>query len=127
MDVDAEMAAILQSSRFAEEFLIRAGGANAAALQGCCCKAVKVGRRQLCGWVKELGMGYQKGWYQWNDTKTPESFWAGQELMGHQEWCLVPESGQTVLLHNLEPSKGGSALTTPTCPWGLVRLTAGLP
>ncbi|NWV25759.1 AS3MT methyltransferase, partial [Origma solitaria] len=37
VDVDAEMAAILQSSRFAEEFLIRAGGANAAALQGCCC------------------------------------------------------------------------------------------
>ncbi|NXE33656.1 AS3MT methyltransferase, partial [Ptilorrhoa leucosticta] len=36
VDVDAEMAAILQSSRFAEEFLIRAGGANAAALQGCC-------------------------------------------------------------------------------------------
>ncbi|NXY55948.1 AS3MT methyltransferase, partial [Callaeas wilsoni] len=37
VDVDAEMAAILQSSRFAKEFLIRAGGANAAALQGCCC------------------------------------------------------------------------------------------
>ncbi|NXY01913.1 AS3MT methyltransferase, partial [Pteruthius melanotis] len=36
VDVDAEMAAILQSSRFAEKFLIRAGGANAAALQGCC-------------------------------------------------------------------------------------------
>ncbi|XP_053927879.1 arsenite methyltransferase isoform X1 [Cuculus canorus] len=41
VDVDAEMAAILQSSRFAEEFLIRAGGAKAAALQGCCRKAVK--------------------------------------------------------------------------------------
>ncbi|NXU39415.1 AS3MT methyltransferase, partial [Drymodes brunneopygia] len=37
VDVDAEMAAILQSSRFAEEFLIQAGEANAAALQGCCC------------------------------------------------------------------------------------------
>ncbi|NXK58603.1 AS3MT methyltransferase, partial [Sylvietta virens] len=37
VDVDAEMAAILQSSRFADEFLIRAGRANAAALQGCCC------------------------------------------------------------------------------------------
>ncbi|NXU17434.1 AS3MT methyltransferase, partial [Pardalotus punctatus] len=37
VDVDAEMAAILQTSRFAEEFLIRAGEANAAALQGCCC------------------------------------------------------------------------------------------
>ncbi|NWS56510.1 AS3MT methyltransferase, partial [Chunga burmeisteri] len=37
VDVDAEMAAILRSSRFAEEFLIRAGGANAAAPQGCCC------------------------------------------------------------------------------------------
>ncbi|NXA01936.1 AS3MT methyltransferase, partial [Nesospiza acunhae] len=36
MNVDAEMAAILQSSRFAEKFLIRAGGANAAAPQGCC-------------------------------------------------------------------------------------------
>ncbi|NXD91602.1 AS3MT methyltransferase, partial [Chaetorhynchus papuensis] len=36
VDVDAEMAAILQSSRFAKEFLIRAGGANPAALQGCC-------------------------------------------------------------------------------------------
>ncbi|NXV03431.1 AS3MT methyltransferase, partial [Cettia cetti] len=36
VDVDAEMAAILQSSRFADEFLIRAGEANAAALQGCC-------------------------------------------------------------------------------------------
>ncbi|XP_056350480.1 arsenite methyltransferase isoform X2 [Oenanthe melanoleuca] len=41
VDVDAEMAAILQSSRFAEEFLIRAGGANTAALQGCCGKGVK--------------------------------------------------------------------------------------
>ncbi|NXT63928.1 AS3MT methyltransferase, partial [Chaetops frenatus] len=37
VDVDAEMAAILQSSRFAEEFLIRADGASAAALQGRCC------------------------------------------------------------------------------------------
>ncbi|KAF1504182.1 Arsenite methyltransferase, partial [Megadyptes antipodes antipodes] len=36
VDVDAEMAAILQSSRFAEEFLIRDGGANAATPQGCC-------------------------------------------------------------------------------------------
>ncbi|NXF33696.1 AS3MT methyltransferase, partial [Nyctibius bracteatus] len=36
VDVDAEMAAILRSSRFAEEFLIRAGGTNAAAPQGCC-------------------------------------------------------------------------------------------
>ncbi|NXY50942.1 AS3MT methyltransferase, partial [Ceuthmochares aereus] len=36
VDVDAEMAAILQSSRFAEEFLIRAGRAQAAAPQGCC-------------------------------------------------------------------------------------------
>lgn len=55
MDVDAEMAAILRSSRFAEEFLIRAGRANAAAVQGCCRKGVKVGRRQLRGWIKELG------------------------------------------------------------------------
>uniref|UniRef100_A0A8C0U246 Arsenite methyltransferase n=1 Tax=Cyanistes caeruleus TaxID=156563 RepID=A0A8C0U246_CYACU len=52
VDVDAEMAAILQSSRFAEKFLIRAGGA--AALQGCCCKGAKVSRGQLHGWVKEL-------------------------------------------------------------------------
>ncbi|KAF1557352.1 Arsenite methyltransferase, partial [Eudyptula albosignata] len=36
VDVDAEMAAILQSSRFAEEFLIRDSGANAATPQGCC-------------------------------------------------------------------------------------------
>ncbi|NXU87159.1 AS3MT methyltransferase, partial [Xiphorhynchus elegans] len=36
VDVDAEMAAILQSSRFAEKFLIRADGSNAAAPQGCC-------------------------------------------------------------------------------------------
>ncbi|NXV29490.1 AS3MT methyltransferase, partial [Rissa tridactyla] len=36
VDVDAEMAAILRSSRFAEEFLIRAGGANTTAPQGCC-------------------------------------------------------------------------------------------
>ncbi|NXK31416.1 AS3MT methyltransferase, partial [Piprites chloris] len=36
VDVDAEMAAILQSSRFAKEFLIRAG-ANTTALQGNCC------------------------------------------------------------------------------------------
>nr|XP_009940566.1 PREDICTED: arsenite methyltransferase [Opisthocomus hoazin] len=42
VDVDAEMAAILQRSRFAEEFLIRAGGGNAAAPQGCCRKGVKV-------------------------------------------------------------------------------------
>nr|XP_030132188.3 arsenite methyltransferase isoform X1 [Taeniopygia guttata] len=41
VNVDAEMAAILQSSRFAEKFLIRAGGANAAGLQGCCSKGVK--------------------------------------------------------------------------------------
>ncbi|XP_053804866.1 arsenite methyltransferase isoform X2 [Vidua chalybeata] len=41
VNVDAEMAAILQSSRFAEKFLIRAGGANTAALQGCCSKGVK--------------------------------------------------------------------------------------
>ncbi|XP_050194991.1 arsenite methyltransferase [Myiozetetes cayanensis] len=40
VDVDAEMAAILRSSRFAEEFLIRAG-ASATALQGNCCKGVK--------------------------------------------------------------------------------------
>ncbi|NWW71032.1 AS3MT methyltransferase, partial [Climacteris rufus] len=36
-DVDAEMAVILQSSRFAKEFLIQAGGARDTALQGCCC------------------------------------------------------------------------------------------
>ncbi|NXT27111.1 AS3MT methyltransferase, partial [Syrrhaptes paradoxus] len=36
VDVDAEMAAILRSSRFAEEFLIRASGANTASPQGCC-------------------------------------------------------------------------------------------
>ncbi|NXV69460.1 AS3MT methyltransferase, partial [Molothrus ater] len=36
VNVDAEMAAILQSSRFAEKFLIRPGGAKAAAPQGCC-------------------------------------------------------------------------------------------
>ncbi|XP_018766189.1 arsenite methyltransferase [Serinus canaria] len=41
VDVDAEMAAILRSSRFADKFLIRAGGANAAAPQGCCGKGVK--------------------------------------------------------------------------------------
>ncbi|XP_030132188.4 arsenite methyltransferase isoform X2 [Taeniopygia guttata] len=41
VNVDAEMAAILQNSRFAEKFLIRAGGANAAGLQGCCSKGVK--------------------------------------------------------------------------------------
>ncbi|NXN09705.1 AS3MT methyltransferase, partial [Indicator maculatus] len=34
VDVDAEMAMILQSSRFAKEFLVRA---NTTALQGCCC------------------------------------------------------------------------------------------
>ncbi|NXK45515.1 AS3MT methyltransferase, partial [Chauna torquata] len=36
VDVDAETAAILRSSRFAEEFLIQASGANAAAPQCCC-------------------------------------------------------------------------------------------
>ncbi|XP_051475622.1 arsenite methyltransferase isoform X2 [Apus apus] len=41
MDVDAEMAAILRSSRFAEEFLIRASGANVATPQGCCHQGVK--------------------------------------------------------------------------------------
>ncbi|XP_064519266.1 arsenite methyltransferase isoform X2 [Pseudopipra pipra] len=40
VDVDAEMAAILQSSRFAEQFLIRAG-ASATAAQGNCCKGAK--------------------------------------------------------------------------------------
>lgn len=43
VDVDAEMAAILQSSRFAEKFLIRAGGTDGAAPQGCCCGKMKVG------------------------------------------------------------------------------------
>lgn len=52
MDVDAEMAAILRSSRFAEEFLIQAGGANTAAPQGCCRKGMKVGSRQLHCWVQ---------------------------------------------------------------------------
>ncbi|KFP74815.1 Arsenite methyltransferase, partial [Apaloderma vittatum] len=37
VDVDAEMAAILRNSRFAKKFLIRAGEADAAAPQGCCC------------------------------------------------------------------------------------------
>lgn len=41
VDVDAEMAAILQSSRFAEKFLIRAGGTDGAAPQGCCCGKMK--------------------------------------------------------------------------------------
>ncbi|NXL85524.1 AS3MT methyltransferase, partial [Alectura lathami] len=36
VDVDAEMAAILRSSRFADKFLIQAGGADTAATQGCC-------------------------------------------------------------------------------------------
>ncbi|KFP32053.1 Arsenite methyltransferase, partial [Colius striatus] len=36
VDVDAEMAAILRSSRFAEEFQIRDGGAKTAAPQDCC-------------------------------------------------------------------------------------------
>ncbi|NXF93261.1 AS3MT methyltransferase, partial [Eubucco bourcierii] len=35
VDVDAEMAAILQSSRFAEEFVIQAGKANTTTPQGC--------------------------------------------------------------------------------------------
>lgn len=48
MAVDAEMAAILRSSRFAEKFLIQPG----AALQGCSCKEVKVGSRQLHSWVQ---------------------------------------------------------------------------
>ncbi|KAM6264797.1 arsenite methyltransferase [Spheniscus humboldti] len=42
VDVDAEMAAILQSSRFAEEFLIRDSGANAATPRGCCHKQEKI-------------------------------------------------------------------------------------
>lgn len=41
VDVDAETAAVLRSSRFAEEFLIRAAGADAAAPQGCCGRRVK--------------------------------------------------------------------------------------
>ncbi|NXL41194.1 AS3MT methyltransferase, partial [Podilymbus podiceps] len=36
VDVDAEIAAILRSSRFAEEFLIRTSEANPATPQGCC-------------------------------------------------------------------------------------------
>ncbi|NXC44671.1 AS3MT methyltransferase, partial [Penelope pileata] len=36
VDVDAETAAILQSSRFAEMFLIQAGGVDTAAAQSCC-------------------------------------------------------------------------------------------
>ncbi|POI21606.1 hypothetical protein CIB84_014647 [Bambusicola thoracicus] len=43
VDVDAEMAAILQSSRFAEKFLIRAAGTDGAAPQGCCRGKMKVG------------------------------------------------------------------------------------
>ncbi|XP_015722724.1 arsenite methyltransferase isoform X2 [Coturnix japonica] len=41
VDVDAEMAAILRSSRFAEMFLIRAGGSDGAAPRGCCHGKVK--------------------------------------------------------------------------------------
>ncbi|NXU76214.1 AS3MT methyltransferase, partial [Oreotrochilus melanogaster] len=41
VDVDAEMAAILQTSRFSKEFLIRTSGPNAAEQQGCCYKGVK--------------------------------------------------------------------------------------
>ncbi|NXJ09721.1 AS3MT methyltransferase, partial [Odontophorus gujanensis] len=36
VDVDAETAAILRSSRFAEKFMIRSGGTNAVAPQDCC-------------------------------------------------------------------------------------------
>ncbi|OXB58273.1 hypothetical protein ASZ78_010467 [Callipepla squamata] len=43
VDVDAEMAAILRSSRFAEKFMIRSGGTSAAAPQGCCQGKMKVG------------------------------------------------------------------------------------
>lgn len=54
MDVDAETAAVLRSSRFAEEFLIRAAGADAAAPQGCCGRRVKVGSSSP---VLDLGLG----------------------------------------------------------------------
>lgn len=60
------------------------------------------------------GCGVSEGL--WHDTTTLESFWVRQEHMGHQEWCLMPELGQIIPLPKLEPSKGGSALTTPTCP-----------
>lgn len=43
VDVDAEMAAILQSSRFADKFLIQGGGTDVAAPQGCCPGKMKVG------------------------------------------------------------------------------------
>ncbi|OXB82395.1 UNVERIFIED_CONTAM: hypothetical protein H355_009320 [Colinus virginianus] len=43
VDVDAEMATILRSSRFAEKFMIRSGGTSAAAPQGCCQGKMKVG------------------------------------------------------------------------------------
>lgn len=36
----------------------------------------------------------------WHDTKSPEAFWARQEPVGHQRWCLVSEFGQ------LHPSTG---------------------
>ncbi|KAM3666287.1 arsenite methyltransferase [Ammospiza maritima maritima] len=58
VNVDAEMAAILQSSRFAEKFLIRAGGANAAAPQGCCSKGLKekiCDPFQLLEWLRAPG------------------------------------------------------------------------
>ncbi|XP_054238321.1 arsenite methyltransferase [Indicator indicator] len=48
VDVDAEMAMILQSSRFAKEFLVQA---NTTALQGCCCKGVK---EKICNPFKLL-------------------------------------------------------------------------
>lgn len=68
----------------------------------------------------------------WHDTKRPESFSARQEPMGHREWCLVPECGQLQPSTGWSPPKWGSALSTrslapPTCPGGLLRLTAGLP
>ena len=88
MDVDAEMAAILQRSRFAEEFLIRAGGGNAAAPQGCCRKGVKVGSRQLHSWLQGWGHGCPvPSELPWGSrgavARRRESFWARQEPMGH--------------------------------------------
>lgn len=74
MDVDAEMAAILQSSRFAKEFLIQAGKANTTTPQGCCGKRVKVGSRQLQSWIQGWGHGCPvASGFHWGIRRAPES------------------------------------------------------
>lgn len=135
MDVDAETAAVLRSSRFAEEFLIRAGGAAAAAPQGCCGGRVKVGSSSS---VLGLGLGtllslasrgplrHQRG----SDMVTGD-LWLWGQAGAHGTRRMVPSALQRSSSAGWSPPKGsavrGVRARCPSCPRGVLGLMVGRP